>query len=46
MASLLPHITMGTPTGIEGVVRVTVEVKTLMHQDHSMRPVALPCLVN
>ena len=32
-ASLLPHITMGTPAGIEGVACVTVMAKMLMHRD-------------
>ena len=29
--SLLPRIAAGTPTGIEGVAHVTVEVETFMH---------------
>jgi len=33
-ASLLPHITMGTPMGVEGVTHITMEAKMFMHQDH------------
>ena len=46
MASLLPRITSGTPAGIEGVARVTVEAETFMHQDHGVRPATLLCLVD
>jgi len=46
MASLLPCIAMGTPTGIEGVTRVMVEAETFMHQDHGVWPTALLCLVD
>ena len=35
MASPLPRIAMGTPAGIEGVMRVTIAAKTLMHWDRS-----------
>ena len=31
MASSLPHIAMGTPTGVESVVHVTVVAETLLH---------------
>ena len=31
MASLLPRIVVGTPTGVERVARVMVEAKTFMH---------------
>ena len=31
MASLLPRIAVGTSASVEGVVRVIVEVETLMH---------------
>ena len=33
MASSLPRIAMGTPTGVEGVMRVKVAAETLMYQD-------------
>ena len=46
MASPLPHIAVGTPAGIEGVARVTVEAETLMHQDHGARRAALLRLVD
>ena len=46
MASLLPRITMGTPTCIEGVARITVEAETFMHRDRGVRPVALLRLVD
>jgi len=46
MASLLPLIAMGTPTGIEGVARVTVEAETLMHWGHNAWPAASLCLVD
>ena len=35
-ASLLPFIAVGMPTGVEGVARVTVEVKTFMHRDYGV----------
>ena len=41
IASLLPLIAMGTPTGIQGVVRIMVEAKTLMHWDRGAPPIAL-----
>ena len=44
-ASLLPHITMGTPMGIQGVAHVMVEAETLMHWDRGALPTALLCLV-
>ena len=31
VASSLPWITVGTPTGIEGVTRITVEAEMLMY---------------
>jgi len=37
---------VGTPAGIEGVVRVTVEAETLMHRGRSARPAALLRLVD
>ena len=46
MASLLPLIAVGTSVGIQGVTRITVEVKTLMHQDRGMWPIALLRLVD
>ena len=46
MASPLPRITVGTPTGIKGVTRVTVAAETLMHQDRGARPAVLRCLVD
>ena len=46
MASLLPLIVAGMPAGIEGVARVTVEAKTLMHQGRSAWPTASLCLVD
>ena len=45
-ASSLPHIAMGTPTGIEGVVRITVVAETLMHRGRDAWPAALLCLVD
>ena len=41
VASPLPCITTGTPTGIEGVVCVAVETEMLMYQNHSARPTVL-----
>ena len=46
MASLLPRISTGTPVGVEGVTRVTVEAKTFMHWDRGARPTTLLCLVD
>ena len=46
VASLLPRIAMGTPAGIEGVARVTVEAETFMHQDRGTWPTALLHLVD
>ena len=46
MASLLPRITAGTPTGIEDVARVTVEAETLMHRDRGTWPVTSLRLVD
>ena len=46
MASLLPRITSGTPAGIEGVARVTVEAETFMQRDRGARLVALLRLVD
>ena len=46
MASPLPCIIVGTPVGIEGVARITVETEMLMHWDRGARPVALLCLVD
>ena len=46
MASSFPPITMGMPTGIGGVVRITVAVETLMHQDRGAWPIALRRLVD
>ena len=37
-ASLLPLIAVGTPTGIQGVARVTVEDETLMHRGCGVWP--------
>ena len=34
----LPRISVDTPAGIEGVARITVEAKTLMHRDLGTRP--------
>ena len=45
-ASLLPRIAAGTPTGIEGVVRVTVAAETLIHRDRGTWFAALPRLVD
>ena len=45
-ASLLPLIIVGTPTGIQGVTRVTVEAETLMHRCCGAWPTALLCLVD
>ena len=45
-ASLLPLITVGTPTGIKRVARVMVEAETLMHQGRGARPVATLRLVD
>ena len=46
MATSLPRITAGMPAGIEGVVRVMVAVKTLMHRDCGTRLTTLSCLVD
>ena len=46
MASFLPRITVGTPAGVEGVARVTVEAKMLMHRDHGAQPATLLLLVD
>ena len=40
-ASLLPLIAVGTPTGIQGVARVTVEDETLMHRNRGVWPTML-----
>ena len=45
-ASLLYLIAVGTPMGIEGVARITVEAETFMHQDRGVRPAALLHLVD
>ena len=45
-ASLLPLVVAGTPTGIQGVTRVTVEAETLMHRDLDAWPAASLCLVD
>jgi len=46
MASLLPRITAGTPTDVNGVARAMVEAETLMHRDHGVWPTALLRLVD
>ena len=46
MASLLLLITVGTPVGIQGVTRFTLEAETLMHRDHGAQPAALWCQVD
>ena len=46
VASPLPCIAVGTPTGVEGVMCVAMEAETLMYQDHGARPAALLCLVD
>ena len=46
VASPLPRIATGTPAGIEGVARVTVEAETFMHRDRGARPAALMHLVD
>ena len=46
MASLLPRISVGTPTGIEGVARVMVAAETLMLWDRGARPATLWPLVD
>ena len=46
MASLLLLIEVGMPADIQGVVRVTVEAETLMHQGHGTWPTASLCLVD
>ena len=46
VASLLPRTTTGTPAGIEGVARITVEAETFMHRDRGAWPAALLRLVN
>ena len=45
-ASLLPQIATSTPTGIKGVVRITVEDETFMHRDRDVWPTALLRLVD
>ena len=44
--SLLPRITAGTPAGVEGVARVTVEAETFIYWDHGAWPTTLLRLVN
>ena len=44
--SILPLIAMGTPMGIQGVTRITVEAKTLMHRGHDTWPTTLLRLVD
>ena len=46
VASLLPRIATGTPTGVEGVTRVTEEAKTFMHRDRGVWPATLLRLVD
>ena len=46
VASPLPRIAVGTPTGVVGVACVMVEAKTLMHRDRDARPTALLRLVD
>ena len=46
VASSLPCIAVGTPTGVEGVPRITVVAKTLMHWDRGTQPTALLRLVD
>ena len=46
VASLLPRIAAGTPVGVEGVARVTVEGETFMHWDRHTWPAALLRLVD
>ena len=45
-AGPLPCIIVGTPMGVEGVMRVTVVAEMLMHRDHGVRLAALPRLVD
>jgi len=45
-ASLLPLIVVGTPAGIQGVTRVTMEAETLKHWDLGVRPAASLSLVD
>ena len=45
-ASLLPLIAVGTPVGIRGVARVTVEAETLMHWGRDAWPAASLRLVD
>ena len=46
VACPLPRITAGTPTGVEGVASVMMEVKTLMHRNRGVRPATLLRLVD
>ena len=46
VASPLPRIAVGTPTGIEGVACITVAAETLMHQDRGACPIASLRLVD
>ena len=46
VASLLPLIAMGTPMGIQGVTRVTVEAGAIMHRGRGVWPAALLRLVD
>ena len=46
MAGPLPRVATGTPAGIEGVARILVVIKTLVHQDRGAWPTTLMCLVD
>ena len=45
-ASILPLIAVGMPADIEGVARIMVEAKTLMHRGHGVWPTASLRLVD
>ena len=46
VASSLPRIAIGAPTGIVGIMRITVVAMMLMHRDHGAQPATLWCLVD
>ena len=45
-SNLHPRISVGTPMGVEGVARITVEAEMFMHQDCGARRTALLLLVD
>ena len=45
-ATPLPRIVAGMPAGVEGVTRVMVVAKALLHQNHDARPTTVWRLVD